>query len=483
MKLSAVVVIALVSSTAAAAPKPVARPAAVLAVASLSAPDGHGDSLGGLRAFSAAALPKSASFDLGSTIVLSLEQIAGAPADAIAPTGPVYAIAVDDGTASGIVIVGRTGKPSIADGGALTRKRDGWSVIGPKLAVTAVADYAFALATRPPAPGLTATIYAPAVLARFKDDLDELRGTLSHSNDGASDMVGELLAIAPDLDELRVTATGDASRLAIELTADVRAGTPLAGFVAAQRASDFGVLGSLAESGPLLVAGTMTLGAQAAGWRQVLFPELAYLQTSLAPAFDAISRAATGDFAMTRDLGGATAMYAFGMTEPKAAEAGFAALVAALGKGVVANVGGAAQIRFKPGPGTTIDGVVVRDILGAIAGAEPLRYDLAIVDAAPALGKERLALVSFGSHAVDQLKPVVAIAHGKPAPLAAPAIAQLVAGARQRGDSVVVAFDPATMMKGPATAATPISASIGFAHGIRVRIELPATALRAIVSQ
>jgi len=504
MKLATAVAAVVVSSVAAAgAPKPmVSRPAALFAVVTRDAPR----AFDGPRAFATAALPAGAlPDDLNGTLLHAVEGIVGAPERAVDPTGPIYVLMVDDGNASGLVLVGRSGEPAIAPGGVSIKRKNGWSAIGVKPALDAVADYALTtLIAKAPPTGLTATIYAPGLLARFKDDIAEARtgmlGTLgSNAGVGMSDMfasyVDGLLSVAADLDEVQITLDGDAANLIVDAKLAARPGSRLAKFISAQRPSDFSLLSKLPDLGAFEVAGTATLGPYHDGWLALTSQMFGVAANGpLVSAFDAALKASNGDFAIATTVGtGVASTFVFGAADAKALDGALGRAITLFGSGLDLHLAGF-PISYKPAPAVTVDGVALHGLDGKIDTSKTTPQMKAALALTMPDGAQDVEVAQVGSLAivasgppsiVDAAKRFIAIAHGTASgPLLPPTLVQLVTMAREHRDSLLVLVDLGGMLaaqlhRQPSPA--PFAISIGFDRDAHVHIAVPTATVHSVV--
>ncbi len=504
MKLATVVMAVVVSSAAAAGtPKPkTARPAALFAVVTRDAPR----AFDGLHAFGAAALPAGAiPDDLDGTMLHAIENIVGAPDRAIDPTGPIYVLMVDDAHASGLVLVGRSGEPAIAPGGVSIKRKHGWSAIGVKPALDAVADYALStMIAKAPPPGLTARIYVPGLLARFKDDIADARaamlGTLgSTAGAGMSDVfasyVDGMLSVATDLDEVQITIDGDAANLTLDTKLAARPGSRFARFISAQRPSDFSLLSKLPDLGAFEVAGSATLGPYHDGWLALTSQMFGVAANGpLLSAFDAALKASNGDFAIATTFGaGVASTFVFGAADARALDGALGRAIALFASGLDLHLAGF-PIRYKPAVAATVDGVALHGLDGTIDTSKTtpqMKAALALtmpdgvqnVEVAQVGG---LAIVSSGPPSIlAAAKRFIAIAHGTASgPLLPPALVQLVTMAREHRDSLLVLVDLGTVLaaqlhRQPSPA--PFAISIGFDRDAHVHIAVPTATVHSVV--
>ncbi|ACY17480.1 hypothetical protein [Haliangium ochraceum] len=155
-------------------------------------------------------------------------------------------------------------------------RRGELALIGAGEAVATAHDFAFGtLAARPAPAAPHAIAYLGPALDSFRSDIDAAKSqigmllALSAGGDSAAQMAVAIQAyfdlMLATLEqgeriELRVAESGQSSGL--ELSLHARADTTLAGFVAAQAASDFALLSSLPalEQATLYMAGSMALG-------------------------------------------------------------------------------------------------------------------------------------------------------------------------------------------------------------------------------
>lgn len=304
----------------------------------------------GLRAYVEAIRPGGSLMMTDGLLASALARAAGAGSlDGLDLAGPLHVVVLDDPTR--VVVAGKAkdrGALDKARGEAHLLVRDGWALLGRRDAVELVAPWVVPalVATRPSA-AVEATLHVDRLMTRHAAAITELRETatsqLAASDPGGARMVTEylaaLVALAGDTARLTASLAIDGERAELDLALAPRPGSALAGFVAAQKASDFALLAALPADAPagMLMAGHIELGpyraaALAMFGRMMNFADGADL---FLDAFATLADLATGDFAaaFTMSSSGTAMVEIVPLTDAAAA-------ARAIGKVVAATAGG-----------------------------------------------------------------------------------------------------------------------------------------------
>lgn len=252
-------------------PVPLATPpeavVATVSTASLAA------AAGGLRAYADAIRPGASAVMGDGMFASGLARAAGAGSlDGLDLAGPVHLVVLDDPTR--VVVVGKA-----ADRGALEKARgeahlvvrDGWALVGPKDAIDAIAGWVVpGLVGARPASSVEATVHVDRLMTRHAAAVTEMREAVSRQMAAADPSGGAVMVeymtalfnLAGDSARLTAAFAIDQGRADLDIALVPRAGSALAGFVAAQKPSDFSALESLPAAAPLdmLMAGRLVLG-------------------------------------------------------------------------------------------------------------------------------------------------------------------------------------------------------------------------------
>lgn len=482
-----------------AAPRTVARPSAVLAVASRDAPS----AFDGLRAFGVAVNGKNLP-DVDTKLTTAVAKVAGARTlDGIDRARPFYVVYVDDGVQQGIVIVARVVDPRALSAGAGSARvvvREDWAAIGPDALVAIAAPYALSTLVAQPVPhGVVATVFAPSVLARYRDEIARGRSTLAALDANPSGMAfGEIatlyfdgaLSIAQDVDELRVAFDISGERALVDLSFVPRKGSRLATFVGTQQPSDFALLSSLPEASAFMVGGRLAAGPYRAALVELFDVMYGHIADDLVAARDVVMKAASGEMAMAFTVGGGrfSSTQLYGLSDPAGAKTALAKLVGMF-------VGG----RRVPIFGIEMTYSVAPDPVDADMHGVDMVYDF--TNATPEVkarieqrmpgGKSRMDVGTFGklfvmtsgSSSKDAARNVIADLRAKRTHAPPPAIAPMLQHARDRKDSIVMTIDLFAFptFKHAAGASAPFALALGFeGKAMHVRCEVPVSTVHAM---
>lgn len=248
-----------------------------------------------------------------------LARAAGAGSlDGLDLAGPVHLVVLDNPTR--VVVVGKAKDRSALDkgrGAAHLVVRDGWALLGPKDAVELVSAWAIPtlVSARPTASDVEGTIRVDRLMTRHAAAVTEVReaaaAQVAATDPGGGAMMIEYLdaltALAGDSARLVVSFAVEGERADLDLALVPRPSSRLAGFVAAQKPSDFALLGSLPADAPtgMLMAGHMELGPYRASALGMFIRMMNFGDDSAAflEAFNQLADLATGDFAAGFTMG------------------------------------------------------------------------------------------------------------------------------------------------------------------------------------
>ena len=427
--------------------------------------------------------------------------------DGLDISGWAYMVVADGGD------VGMLGKvtddkrlaASIGSGAILVAK-DHWAFVGPKRVVDALGGYALDVLAKQQTPASPiAIVYVPNVLARYQAKVGELVKLASASAQGQSaDLVKAyfdgFLALAGDTARIAVAVESAPATATLDIAFEPLAGTRLAKFVGAQKASSFALLDKLPPTqAAMLFAGHLETGPYRAGLLEMMLKMYsAPVGGELGKAIDAIMKASSGELAMAADIhpgSGIAVSQLFALDDPKSADVAVGHLLELFRTPKSFEVLGYTTTFKTVANAPVHDGVAVR-------GYE-LAYDFSKLPAAqkkqletlmpPTVGA-RIALfdgvASFvmGTKADAETNLVIDAARGKSSHFApAKPVSDLLASARTRKDSAVFVMDFAALMasfgKGPAIpgASAPGVVALGFAdHRFHLRLSTPFATIKAL---
>lgn len=433
---------------------------------------------------------------------------------------------IDTRAGQHILVVDRDGKPAAAlvakasDAKRLNKAagadrvitKNGWVVVGARAVIEPLAPYAFSTVAAQPVPTTFATtVYLPAVLARYQAQLSAAHAQIAKSFATGAEQAGAMGALANSYVDAAASLAADTDRVVITFDATAalgdldfafvpKAGTKLAAFIAAQRPSDFALLDRLPSGTPSFVgAGHLETGP----YHEAFVSMLAIMYgnaagAELARAIDAFRAAITGEVAFTGALGSGLQMtQIYASTDGKAADAGLLNMLAPF-KTARTTTMGQVGMTMKANPtAETYGGVALRSY--------DTTYDLKRLDPAqrtamatmiPASGTQRAYVAAFDGlvsivvapDGLVQAKRVIDAARNKGDRFQpAPAIAGLLAAARARKDSLVMAMDMAKLMASIQPMLAGYSAPFAFVLGTadqraHMRLSVPVDSVRALVT-
>jgi len=475
---------------------------------------------GAIRAYGEAVRPGSGLFVREEMVADGLAKLAGAESlDGLDLAGPVHLIVLDGPARR--VVVGKAANRAALDkgrGGAHLVVRDGWALVGPKDAVELVASWAVPglVATRP-ARALEATVHIDRLMTRHAAEVTAIRESAA-SQMSAADPTGAamtveymtaLFKLAGDSARLVVALSIDAERADLDLALVPRTSSPLAGFIAAQKPSDFALLESLPATAPtgMVMAGHLELGpyrqsAIALFTRMMNFGDTG---TDFGRAFTALADLATGDFAAGFTMGpaGASMVEILPVSDAVAAEKVVREVAVATAAGVTVTAMGIRMTHtghadLAQHGGTVIHGLTTtvdldstpplqRDMFARMYGNGGQRTSIAFPPGALIATIGELGLIE---QAIDARA-------GKAARLRPPPeIAGQVVEARGRRDSLLFVIDlvsivgtlravavPGAPPPPPAAPAPGLAIALGFAdRAAHLRFTLSAATVRALAA-
>lgn len=293
----------------------------------------------GIRAYAEAIRPGAGLMVRDDLAADSLARMAGAESLAgLDLAGPVHLIVLD--RPSRTVVVGKAADRAALDkgrGAAQLTVRDGWAVIGPKDAVDLVAGWAvpgLVGSRQASSPGvIEATAWVDRLMTRHAADITEMRQAVATQMTAADPTNGAVMAeymtalfnLAGDSARLTAALAIDGDSADLDLALVPKPGSPLAGFVAAQKATDFAVLETLPAAAPttMLTAGRLALGPYRKGAIAMFTRMMNVGEGELFErVFTALADLATGDFAAGFSVtpGGVTMVEVVPVSDAAAAE-------------------------------------------------------------------------------------------------------------------------------------------------------------------
>lgn len=358
-----------VASTAAAGGA--APPATLIGTVTLGPPT----SLDGVRAFANAVQPGAGAAVSQQMIDMQGARMVGASSlEGLDASSPEYFLIVADKPIS-IAVIGKIADDKLltADTASTTvSRKGGWAVIGAKSAVAKVGPWALANLPSQPAPtAITATIYVPTLLARYKAELTKARADMSAqiktspNPEMMQSFFDGFFGALAETAEVRVTVDASAADAALDVALVPRAGSRLGKFIATQHPSDYALLADLPDDPAMIVAaGHLENGPYRAGMLELMSEMYAHgLPKDLIASIDAIMKASTADMAMSMRFApgkGMAMAQVFGLADKKAADAAFAKVFAAIGKSrTFSSMGFTATLTANPTP-VDHDGVTLR---------------------------------------------------------------------------------------------------------------------------
>jgi hypothetical protein len=498
-----------------APPRPVPQPPALIAEVGLPTLDG---ALAGVKQFVNAVQPGAGGFiiERGILNMAGLGVLDGAAGDR-----PAHVLVVDPHTharpLAALVGVADAAKleATAAKTGLVVSARGSRAVIGDKAVVALVADWAFATLPERPVPAVpVATAHSAALLAAYRDDIEQAGSTLAAEMQAqgggamadriAKGYAGGALALLENSDRLEVRVEASTSDLSLVLAVAPKAGSSFAGLVAAQTASDFALLARLPPSGARgVVGGTLRLGPlrePATDLMVGIFKDLYQIDITAETRAGMLAWAdrVTGDFAATIDIGprGFQMEQLFGVADAAAFRQAIDGFLATFSTRPieVTSFGTKTRIAFEPAA-ADVDGVTFHrytsavDSAGAAAGSAP----------STALGTSFVGLfgvwddvagLSFGPGDPGAPRALVGATRGTAPRFTPPArIAAELAAARARKDSAYYFIDVAPFVAATLPAGAPFPSSLGISLALnftdgsaQLRIAMTSEEIKAVVA-
>ncbi len=475
--------------------------------------------LDGIRAYAEAIRPGAGLFVHDEVLAEALAREAGAASlEGLDLSGPVHIVLLDNPTRT--VVVGKAADRAALEkgrGGAHLIVRDGWALVGPKDAVELVADWAVSGlvgARTASAPGaIEATTYVDRLMTRHAAAITEMRQAVASQMSAADPQNGAVMAaymtaifnLAGDSARLTAALVIDADSADLDLALVPKPGSALAGFVAAQKPTDFAAAETLPAAVPtaMFMAGRLALGPYRKAALAMFSKMMNVGEDQLFErVFTRLADLATGDFAAGFAVtpGGVTMIEVIPVSDAGAAEKAVREVAVATAAGTpVSSMGirlthtghpdlarhGGAVIH---GVTTTVDldsaPPLQRDLLARMYGDGGQKMHLAFPPGALIASIGEIALCE---QAIDART-------GQAARLRlAPSLASFVQAARARRDSVLFVMDLVALLGTFRAATTPgaappaaqlaapgISLSLGFAdRSAHLHITLLAETFRA----
>ena len=473
---------------------------------------GPASTLKGLGAFADTFKPGASAQLTDDTIRQGLSEAVGAALlDGLDPAGWQYLLIADVKGSTQFALVAK-----VTDAKALSASaraahvmiNGSWAAIGPKPLLERIGPYALAtFSAQPPQSGPSATVYAPNVMTRYKAEVEKFRqqtlASMAMMGGSMSQMmesyVDGLLSAFGDTDKLVATVDASSAAVSIDLALAPRAGSRLAKFVAAQRPSDYALLGKMPPVTPtFLFAGHFETGPYHDGMIEMV--SSIYGSTTgadLRAAMSAIFKATTGDivFAMTLVPGTRMALtQLFGLADTAAADKAILRLLDLFKSGRTITTMNMTSTITSNAKTTTHDGVTLRSYDTTYDLSKmPAMQRQAMESMFPAGGVsariatfDKVGLVTSTTDSAVDANRAIDAARGKGSRFTpSKATAELLAASRDRKESLVIIMDIAGFMAGitgrSAAGADPIVASLGFAdRKAHFRIALPVSTMRAL---
>jgi hypothetical protein len=455
-----------------------------------------------------------------------LASVVGASSlDGLDPTGWSYLLVGSVDATPSVALAGKVrDAKKLADSASAAHvmSKGGWAVIGPKPLVERIGAHALATLPAQRAPGtLTATVYVPHVMTRFKDQVEAARSSMltglgqpavAQLAEFMKAYVDGVLSLANDTEKLVITVEATAALASLDLALVPRAGSRLAKFVGLQRPSKYALLDRLPDMpAALLFGGHLELGP----YRERMLELMATIYgravtKDLIAAMEALIKVMTGEVAVVARFSpvpgtpgpGMAFTQVLGVTDAGAADKAFAAMLALFKNGQTFDTLGVATT-IKANPGTVQHaGVALRSYETSYDFAKVPEADRKAMEqlyprgaTAVHLGAfDRLGMIAFGPDSLSEARRAIDAARGKAARFAAPqSVGQLLASSRARKDSIAMMIDVGALIAGIAAAAggppkapagpQPIVMTLGCAdHNAHIRIGLPATTARTAVN-
>lgn len=350
-----------------------ARPTAVIAKVTIGSPTG----LDGIRALADAIRPGT-SGTIDSQVLLGTAL--GIAAGGLDLAGPVHVLYLDNGKASGFVLVARVADPALLLPDV--KPVNGWAVAGDRALTKIVAGWALGdLAATTPTADVVGTVYPSSVLTRYRKEIEQAR---TGSSMVAAGLPRELIdaywsmimGFANDTAEVVVRIDASKDLGAIDIAFVPKPRSRLAKFIALQRPNDFSLLGKLPASNAMMVgAGRLAMGPYRKGLLEMMRMFYGPLSAAaLRSAIDGLMKASSGETAIAMGLDAKTGMTmdaVYALEDTKAADAAIARMFEAVQKPMTTKLG-AIMSTFQAVPGTTEHaGVTVRAYETTTTGGPP----------------------------------------------------------------------------------------------------------------
>jgi hypothetical protein len=473
----------------------------------------------GLRAYLDAIRPGASLMMTDGLVAGGLARAAGASSlDGIDLAAPLHVIFLDG--PERLVVAGKAADRAALDkahGAAHLLVRDGWALLGPRDAVELIAPWVVPtlVASRPTA-AVQATVHVDRLMTRHAAAITELRETaaarLAASDPNAGRMITEylngLFALAGDSARLTASLAIDAARAELDLALVPRPASALAGFVAAQKPSDFALLAALPADAPtgIVMAGHVELGPYRSGalamfGRMMNFGDGA---ATFLDAFTTLADLATGDFAaaFTMSPAGTQMVEIVPVSDAAAAARAIGAVAAATAGGAQVEAMGMRMTHAGHPNQAQHAGAVIHGLTTTVDrdSVPPLQREM--FDRMYGGGGQELhiafpdgALVAT-TGALERCKHAVDARAGRAERLRPPAAtAAVFDAARARRDSLALVIDLVGLLGGlraalvpgapppPASSAPGLALAVGFAdRAAHLRLALRAETVRALAA-
>lgn len=461
----------------------------------------------GLRVFAVASGVASAAAQPDDLVRSGLARLlSGRSLDGIDVSGRLHLVIaeIDGALSCALLAPVADGKRIENDVGAGPRRiGGGWVAVGPEPLLDGIGRPALdTIAAQRSAAALTFALDLTPTVGfdpRFRDASSKLMTSLAEMvGDRGAQLVGKvadwLSSLTAQVDRLVVTIGTTPDTGWIDLALTPTPDSELAKFVAAQRPTDYALLGRLPPApAPLMLAGTLALGPYHARYLALLADVFGGNLDK--PGFDALGDASNGAFAGAEQLEPGTGMrmtWLFGLSDPRAAGEAFSRVLDFAAQDHTFDAAGM-SVTVKRQPGSTLyDRVVLRGYDVTVGFPKQLPIVRALLEEiVPARLGTLLAtfdgtgMIAMAPDASAEARRGIDAARGKAHFTPAPRLVRWLAESRTRRDSAAILFDPAATLSavtGQASSPQPVLITFGFAdRRVHVRVELQPAALGTLV--
>lgn len=506
-----VAIVVVVSSVADA--KPVDPPRELIASIAV----GPESTLDNIRAFANAIKPgagaklTSALVQQGIANVVAVGSLGGLDA-----TGWMHVLVFDDGQAKHFALAARATDAKqvpTAAAPAFAIVKNGWALLGEKPIVEKLAPYVFGtLAVQPPPQLPGATVFVPALLARYQTQIaaarQQMLATSAAQGAAMSQMMESyfdaIMAMLADSDRMAITLDASKDAGAIDLALVPKPNSRLAKFVAVQKPTDYALFDKLpATTAPMLLGGHLEMGPYRDGMI-ALFSQMyggsgdPVAMKDVVDAMVALLKTTTGDFAVTVSLAPGKGMgisQLFALEDPAGADKAITRLLSLLEAGRTFELG-KVKTTLKTDPvspthdGITLRGYDVMHDISKMTAAEKATFEKMVPSGVMAVRIatfDKLGMIASAPSSITEAKRTIDAVRGKGPRYAPPAvIGQLLAASKQRKESAAFVIDLgsliATFAPGKAPLGIqPILIAFGFADKTaHIRVGVPTSTVTAL---